>query len=80
MRLIDADVLYIPPEEMNAKMAVAYAPTVDAVPIVRCRECKYYWKNSKYKSNMEDMEDVMMCLASPSDDVYCSEGERKDDA
>ena len=47
--------------------------------LVRCMECKYYWKNSKYKSNMEDMEDVAMCLASPSDDAFCSEGERKDD-
>lgn len=33
MRLIDADGLYIPPEEMNAKMAVAYAPTVEAEPV-----------------------------------------------
>ena len=47
--------------------------------LVRCRDCKYYWENSKYKSNMEDMEDVAMCLASPSDDAFCSEGERKDD-
>jgi len=42
MRLIDADALYIPPEEMNAKMAVAYAPTIDAVPVVRCKDCKWY--------------------------------------
>lgn len=34
MRLIDADALYIPSEEMNARMAVTYAPTVDAVPVV----------------------------------------------
>ena len=33
MRLFDADVLYIPSEEMNARMAVAYAPTVDAEPV-----------------------------------------------
>ena len=54
MRLIDADGLYIPPEEMNAKMAVAYAPTIDAEPVrhgkwerysariagwVKCSEC-----------------------------------------
>ena len=30
MRLIDADALYIPPEEINAKMAVACAPTINA--------------------------------------------------
>lgn len=48
-------------------------------PIVRCKDCKYYWKNGKHKSNLEFMEDVLMCLASPSDDAFCSEGERKDD-
>lgn len=47
--------------------------------VVRCKDCKYYWKNSKYKSNTEDMDDLMMCLASPEDDAFCSEGERKDD-
>lgn len=33
MRLIDADALYIPPEEINVKMAVACALTIDAVPV-----------------------------------------------
>ena len=42
MRLIDADKLYIPSEEMNAKMTIMYAPTVEAMPIVRCKNCKYY--------------------------------------
>ena len=46
--------------------------------IVRCKDCKYYWKNnSKYKSNMEDLDDLMMCLASPKDEAFCSEGERR---
>ena len=53
MRLIDADALYIPPEEMNARMAVHYAPTIDAETVkhgeweyiggygykYRCSEC-----------------------------------------
>lgn len=59
---------------------VSRLPTIDAVPVVRCRDCKYYWKNnSKYKSNMEDLDDLMMCLASPKDEAFCSEGERKVD-
>lgn len=54
-----------------------HLPTIDAVPVIRCRDCKYYWKNnSKYKSNMEDLDDLMMCLASPRDDAFCSEGEK----
>lgn len=40
--------------------------------VVRCKDCKYYWKNSV-------TTDVPMCLASPKDDAFCSEGERKED-
>lgn len=52
------------------------SPTIDAVPVVRCRDCKHYWKNSKYE---DDMDAVAMCLASPKDDAFCSEGERKEE-
>ena len=45
------------------------APTVDAVEVVRCKDCVHYWKN----------EAETVCLASPRDDAYCSEGERKED-
>ena len=24
------------------KMLIAYAPSVDAIPVVRCKDCKYY--------------------------------------
>ena len=43
MILIDANELMklIPSEEMVSKYAVANAPTVDAVPVVRCKDCKY---------------------------------------
>lgn len=90
MRLIDADALkqfeiIMPRGDGYSDFVFAghidQAPTIDAVPVVRCRDCKYYWKNnSKYKSNMEDLDDLMMCLASPKDDAFCSEGERKTDA
>lgn len=36
-------------------------------PVVRCKDCKWYWKNSV-------MTNVPMCLASPRDDAFCSEG------
>lgn len=39
--------------------------------IVRCKDCKHYWKNSP-------MTDVPPCLVSPKDDAFCSEGERKE--
>ena len=49
------------------------APTVDAVEVVRCKDCIHYWKNNP-------SDDVPVCLASPKDDAYCSEGERREDA
>lgn len=74
MRLIDAVGLtaLIPYEELNAKMVIANAPTVDAVEVVRCKDCIHYWKN-------KPSDDVPMCLASPKDDAFCSEGERRED-
>lgn len=47
MRLIDADAIdtrYSDPEVVETLEA---APTVDAVPVVRCRECKWGKKTSK---------------------------------
>lgn len=74
MRLIDAVGLIarIPYEEINARMVIANAPTVDAVEVVRCKDCKHYWKNNP-------SDDVPVCLASPRDDAFCSEGERRED-
>ena len=55
MRLIDADACidYIRNNNQHAWEALAYAPTIDAVEVVRCEECKhrymdgdvthYYW-------------------------------------
>ena len=48
------------------------APTVDAVSVVRCKDCIHYWKNNP-------SDDVPVCLASPKDDAFCSEGERRKD-
>lgn len=56
---------------------VTNAPTVDAVPVVRCRECvgRPFWE--------EDHNGVPVCLLSGlyarSEDDFCPYGERKDD-
>ena len=47
------------------------APTADAVPVVRCRECKY---RSKDGCPIIDANIWM------DDDVFCSHGERKEGA
>ena len=54
----DAGVLYV----LNKLDAV---PTVDAVPVVRCKDCKYF------KTRLCENEDN-------HDDWFCADGERKD--
>ena len=60
-------------------MMIKTAPTVDAVPVVRCRECKF-------GTHFGDMEDEWIrCMnlhgnpLMPFDD-FCSYGERKEGA
>lgn len=76
MRLIDADTLM---DEANSDGAYGYvdakqiseAPTVDAIPVVRCRECKY---RSKDGCPIIDANIWM------DDDDFCSHGEREEGA
>lgn len=74
-RLIDADKLhYIRKwfEDSNKSEVVVFAkeidkaPTVDAVPVIRCRDCMYWRGNGKYcEYDMSGLEDD-----------YCSWAER----
>ena len=91
MRLIDADALMY---EANSDGAYGYvdakqisdAQTVDAVPVVRCRECKhrytencpmyfhdFYWLEG-YGEYVDDDTDHT------EDDYFCPKGERKEGA
>ena len=50
---------------------VKMMPTVDAVPVVRCQDCKWYQPDAdKWCGYFE-------CMGFEPDD-YCSQGERKD--
>lgn len=91
MRLINAEkleVVYSKPERTDEAYVTGYidgmhdalemvdaAPTVDAVPVVRCRECKYSqpWYADKSRCFLwhESGIDVF-------NDGYCSYGERKE--
>ena len=58
------------------KVMIANAPTVDAVEVVRCKDCKHY---KKVRSDSTDR----MCftpsgLCCVSEDDYCSRGERRE--
>lgn len=78
MRLIDADdckdLMYVmcmgqDKEFIRAmEQVIDDCPTVDAVPIVRCKDCKYWDYGDCYRLE----------LSRPDD--FCSYGERKTDA
>lgn len=74
MRLIDADLLEeqfgISDADILAKEEIRYAPTVDAVVVVRCKNCRSY---NKPKTGWCEVH-----LDREHPDDFCSYGERKD--
>ena len=64
----------------DLKELLADVPTVDAVPAVRCRDCKHWLK---FESSL--IGEVMCCTGQGSvniqkqPDDFCSYGERKED-
>lgn len=77
MRLIDADALLA--EAMvdgaygyvDAKQ-IANAPTIDAVPVVRCGDCVHF--SSSWGETY-----CLISLANTDEDCYCVDGEREYD-
>ena len=80
MRLIDGDALMY---EANSDGAYGYvdakqiseAPTIDAVPVVRCRECKHMIPQSHTRYCT-----VWNAVNGMGDDGFCNYGERKEGA
>jgi hypothetical protein len=79
-RYIDADALiqkrahakdYGPDMYVIGQGYVMDAPTVDAVPVVRCKDCKHYQTDVLFNSNY-------CCGRRRKPDDYCSYGERKE--
>ena len=95
MRLIDADEIEnkaVPMDSCDGfwsgtavKLSVIRkSPTVDAVPVVRCRECQH-WKptGSKAGNSFSDMEYIGGCEFTKycrRESDFCSYGERKEGA
>ena len=85
-RLIDADALFDQltrfqrklhdaDRELTANQCIAFienAPTVDAVPVVRCKNCRWYdgldWCNKLRISGVKAVEEYW----------FCADGERKE--
>ena len=91
-RLIDTDALYRKVKmETNpyGKPTIDYdsgvkvlewidkAPTIDAVPVVRCKDCKYRFKNNGHSRDGCPIIDANIWM---DGDDFCSHGERKEGA
>lgn len=91
MRLIDAELLEeqfgISDADILAKEEIRFAPTVDAVVVTRCKDCKHF-KNSGKTSLLIDGKNIKAgwCHRRARydeeyrmpPDGFCSYGERKD--
>ncbi len=73
----------IPCEEIAARMAVSQMPTIDAVPVVRCKDCKHYRAGEKlspqkfcFRLRGRDGEAIGYNFA---ENGFCSYGERSED-
>jgi len=85
MRPIDADaldVLTIIGERMDGKVEFAKAvnemiqnaPTIDAVEVVRCEDCKNWWESAQM-CTIAELPTGSSCCA----EDYCSKAERKEE-
>ena len=65
--------------ETDAANLLLHAPTVDAVEIVRCRDCKHYRpqkKSAHWENRANYCNRIVTIKTRPYD--FCSYGERKD--
>ena len=77
--------------ELDVANLLLNTPTVDAVPVVRCRECKY-WGDEEGKLQCPDGALLARCKVHnylldgrhtgwcPTENDFCSYGERKEGA
>ena len=91
-RLIDyyylAEKIECPGEPLVYWCDIESAPTVDAVTVVRCRDCKHHRdKNEQERQYL--VEDILICTSPDAtddcwnavwSDHFCSYGERKEGA
>lgn len=87
MRLIDADVLlgYVNKYDTGQPIGKALramlekSPTVDAVPVVRCKDCKYYEVGQNKVDAWSACYAHIGRIIETWDDNFCGWAERRDD-
>ena len=91
MRLIDADALKHMVKSMNfaslfvdvtrvlysVGIEIDNAPTIDAVEVVRCRDCTYAVKSKRVEKSCFPVFCAIL-EARMKDDDYCSQGDKND--
>ena len=86
MRLIDADAFLERMSHTDRFFGVVYdindAPTVDAVPVVRCKDC-VHWRvwGATWREAVTNDKGFLICPASGmeiTESDFCSYGERKE--
>lgn len=84
MRLINADALIEESESggwdvdiEELRMILKYVPTIDAMPVVRCKECGHY-DTTGYPALNPGTGWCDKMDRGVHDDFYCSYGERKE--
>lgn len=85
MRLIDADALVADTSFFDgddwhygySAKQIANAPTIDAVPVVRCREC-IHRDPEDHKCDSGQLERAG-CFFPVDDDYFCKHGQRRKD-
>ena len=65
---------------VEAKLTLDAMPTVDAVPVVRCGECKHFIEPSWECLKLIDRDAYGEADARVYPDYFCADGERKDGA
>lgn len=86
MRLIDAEKLEeqfgISDADILAKEEIRFAPTVDAVVVTRCKDCKHLcvWNRKDIYAFCPKTNIVFLPFELDTRTFFCSYGERKDGA
>lgn len=75
------EIFWTESEQAVVRNFLAKLPRVDAVEVVRCKDCKHY-KNNRHNFYC-DCDSVNECtdscfFAPPDEDFYCRYGEKKD--
>ena len=79
MRLIDADRLDWWYKGRPIRRVIDEAPTIDAVPVERCKDCKHFVQGEPYDPCECMKWTVKFGVAYTTPDGYCHKVERKDE-